>query len=117
MFGWGITRILQRPHGLILNFGVHCIWCKFRTDDLEGLKGSQGLKFRIQRVEMGWGLVGELHLNQDSVKSAYSGHLIPALSHKKMLKNSEGNQSGVSRGTCRGAKTEHGGEDLPALKM
>src|ERR1035441_2675292 len=28
MVGWVGTRMLERPHGLILNFGVHCVRCK-----------------------------------------------------------------------------------------
>jgi hypothetical protein len=58
----------------------HCASRQFSPDDLECLDGDQGLEFSIQRVKMGRSAVGEVHLDEDSVKPAYGGHSASSIS-------------------------------------
>jgi len=65
------VTMLLRP----LYYECHCAPPQFSADDFEGLNINQRFKFSIQRIEVRWNMISEVHLDQYPVKPTDSWHL------------------------------------------
>jgi len=59
-----------------LYYESHCARRKFPSDDFEGLNVNKRFEFSIQRMEVRWNMISEIHLDQYPVKSTDSRHLL-----------------------------------------